>query len=154
MAIVSLDRPRSLLEYVGKELAVTDWFAVTQEKIDQFATTTDDTQWIHMDQERARAESPFGTTVAHGFFTLSLLTHFLDGALLIRGGYSMVVNYGLNRVRFPAPVNSGAGIRGRFRVLAVKELGKAVEVIFEVTVEGEAGSKPHCVAEWVLRYYD
>ena len=103
-----VETPRSLSEFAGSEIAVTEWFTVTQDRIQQFAEVTKDRQWIHLDTDRARRESPFGTTIAHGFLTLSLVSHFVRHAVQIRSGVRMGVNYGLNRVRFPSPV------RGQF----------------------------------------
>jgi acyl dehydratase len=138
---------------VGREIGLTDWFTVTQDRIQQFAEATEDHQWIHLDRERAQRESPFGGTIAHGFLTLSLLSHFLKQAFQIRSGARMGVNYGLNRVRFPAPVRSGSQIRARVTLQSLKELSGGVEAVFGVSVEGENSAKPCCVAEWVVRYY-
>ncbi len=143
----------SLKDFVGRELAVTEWFTVTQDRIEQFADTTEDRQWIHVDRERAQRESPFGTTVAHGFLTLSLLSQFMKQAIQIRSGVRMGVNYGLNRVRFPAPVRAGSKIRARVTLQSVKDLPKALEAVFSVAVEGQDTDKPCCAAEWVVRYY-
>jgi acyl dehydratase len=147
----------ALKEFAGREIAVTDWFEVTQERIRQFAETTEDRQWIHLDPERARRESLFGTTIAHGFLTLSLCSHLLEQALQIQNG-GMAVNYGLNRVRFPAPVPADSRIRARFALQSLKDVGKASEAVFSVVVEvqsekGENQSKPCCAAEWVIRFY-
>lgn|ERR1700687_3939115 len=100
----------SLKEFVGREIAVTDWLMTTQDRIDRFAEATDDRQWIHVDRERAQRESPYGTTIAHGFLTLSLLSHFIKQAIQFRS-VRMGINYGLNRVRFPSPVRAGSRIR-------------------------------------------
>ena len=143
----------SLKEFVGRELAVTEWFTVTQDRIEQFADTTEDHQWIHVDRERAQRESPYGTTVAHGFLTLSLLSQFMKQAIQIRSGVRMGVNYGLNRVRFPSPVRAGSKIRARVSLQSVKDVPKALEAVFSVAVEGQDTDKPRCVAEWVVRYY-
>jgi acyl dehydratase len=148
-----LETPRSLNEFVGREIAVTDWLSVTQERIRQFAEVTEDRQWIHVDRERAQKESPYGTTIAHGFLTLSLVSHFMKQAIQIRSGVRMGVNYGLNRVRFPSPVRADSQIRARVKVNSFKELPDAVEAVFEVSVEGQDSEKPHCVAEWIVRYY-
>jgi acyl dehydratase len=148
-----LESPKALRQLIGREIGVTEWMLLTQERIQQFAEVTDDRQWIHLDRERARRESPYGTTVAHGFLTLSLLSSFLRQVLPIREGTRMSVNYGLNRVRFPAPVLAGAKIRARFTLRSVEEVTAAFEVVLEATVETEGTNKPCCVAEWVLRYY-
>lgn len=152
MALI-LESPDGLKNWVGKEIAANDWLLVTQERIQQFANTTEDRQWIHTNPERAAGESPYGGTVAHGFLTMSLLSHFLHQAIEIRGGVRMAVNYGLNRVRFPAPVRSGSKIRARFTVQQVNKLVDAIEAVFAVVVEDDSASKPCCVAEWIIRYY-
>jgi acyl dehydratase len=133
-------------ELVGVELGPTSWLEVTQERIDAFAAATDDPQWIHTDPERAAA-GPFGSTIAHGFLTLSLCVPMLYEALPSTG--EMVVNYGVNRVRFPAPVPSGSRVRGRFRVLGVEASSTGSRVTIEATVECEGVEKPVCVAELV-----
>ncbi len=148
-----IETPRSLSDFVGREIALTDWFAVTQDRIQQFAEVTDDQQWIHVDRKRAQRESPFGTTIAHGFLTLSLVSHFMREAIEIRSGVRMGINYGLNRVRFPSPVRSDSQVRARVRVHSVKELPDTVEATFAIAVEGQDSDKPHCVAEWIVRYY-
>jgi acyl dehydratase len=147
-----LDSLQSLNDYVGREIATTEWFAVTQERIQQFADATDDHQWIHVDPERARRESPYGTTIAHGFLTLSLMSHFLREAIQLPA-VRQTVNYGLNRVRFPAPVRAGEKIRARIRLQSCKESAGSVKAVFEITIEAEGAEKPSCVAEWILRYY-
>ena len=136
----------ALSELVGVELGPTSWLEVTQERIDAFAAATDDPQWIHTDPERAAA-GPFGTTIAHGFLTLSLCVPMLYEALPPTGG--MVVNYGANRVRFPAPVPAGSRVRGRFRILGVEEAAMGVRVTIEAIIECEGAVKPVCVAELV-----
>src|SRR5262245_4626834 len=111
-----------LFELVGKEVGITDWLTVTQAAIDQFADLTGDRQWIHVDAERARRESPYGTTVAHGCFTLALLCQFQRQLLELGGDYSRLINYGLNRVRFPAPVLADARIRARSTLQNIEEI--------------------------------
>lgn len=143
----------SLGRFVGREIATTEWFLLTQDRIQQFAETTEDRQWIHIDRERAQRDSPYGTTIAHGFFTLSLVSYFLQKAIQIGSGVRMSVNYGLNRVRFPSPVLAGSRIRARFTLQATKDIADAVEATFSVVIEGENSDKPCCVAEWVVRYY-
>ncbi len=143
----------ALREFVGREIAVTDWLAVTQDRIRQFAEATEDRQWIHLDRDRAQRESPYSTIIAHGFLTLSLLSHLAQQALQIQNGVRMAVNYGLNRVRFPAPVRADTKIRGRFTLQSLAEVGKAREAVFSVVVEDQSQGKPCCVAEWVVRYY-
>ncbi|MFY9530699.1 MAG: MaoC family dehydratase [Candidatus Acidiferrales bacterium] len=144
---------QSLKDFVGCEIGVTDWFLVTQERIQQFAEMTEDRQWIHVDRERAQRESPYGTTIAHGFLTLSLLGHFMKQAIQIRSGIRLAVNYGLNRVRFPSPVRADSKIRARVTLQSLKELPDGVEAVFSISVEGAGTEKPCCVAEWVVRYY-
>lgn len=153
MALI-LETPQALKDLVGREVAVTDWSTISQERIRQFAEITDDRQWIHVDEERAQRESPFRGTIAHGFLTLSLLSSFMRQAVEIRLGVRMSVNYGLNRVRFPAPVPSGAQIRAHFTLQSLKQVAGALEAAFGVTIEIEHGDKPCCVAEWVVRYYE
>jgi acyl dehydratase len=153
MRALKLENPHSLAAFVGKEIGVTDWFQVTQERIEQFAEATEDRQWIHMDRERAAKESPYGSTIAHGFLTLSLISHFTKELLKIEGGVRLAVNYGLNRVRFPAAVRADSRIRARVALLALKELPDALEATFSGTIENEKSDKPSCVAEWIVRYY-
>ena len=148
-----LESLKALEEFVGREISVTDWLTVTQERIQQFAEATEDRQWIHVDAERARRESPYGATVAHGFLTLSLLSHFVRQAIELPRETQRTINYGLDRVRFPAPVRAGEKIRAHVQLKAYRELPHSVEATFEVTVEGEGSEKPCCVAEWVLRYF-
>jgi acyl dehydratase len=138
---------------VGREIAVSDWFRVSQDRIQSFADVTEDHQWIHLDRKRAQRESPHSTTIAHGFLTLGLLSCFLQEAIQIRREVRMSINYGLNRVRFPSPVRADSRIRASFTVQSTKELPDALEVVFHVTVESEGNEKPCCVAEWVIRYY-
>jgi acyl dehydratase len=137
---------------VGQELAVSDWFPVSQQRIDQFAEATGDHQWIHVDPERA-AKGPFGATIAHGFLTLSMLPLLLETAVDIRD-VKMGVNYGLNRVRFTAPVPVGSELRGRIRLLAFDDLPDGgVQLTTEVTIERKGSDKPACVAESISRRY-
>jgi acyl dehydratase len=144
----------ALKDFAGKEIAVSDWLMITQERINLFAEATEDRQWIHVDRERAERESPFKTTIAHGFLTLSLIAHFMQQSLKVQSGLRLAVNYGLNRVRFTAPVRSGARIRARIVLLSLKDLPQdAVEAVFTVTIESEGSGKPCCVAESIVRYY-
>jgi acyl dehydratase len=153
MAALSIQTLDALKEYVGKEIGVSEWMAVTQERINQFAEATEDRQWIHVDRERAKRESPFGTTVAHGFLTLSLISRLAKDAIQISSGKRLTINYGLNRVRFPAPVREGSRIRGRFTLQSFQDRGEAFEAILLCSIEAEGSDKPCCVAEWVVRYY-
>ena len=150
LVLSSLD---DLKNHVGSEIGVSEWMTVEQERIEQFADATGDHQWIHVDVERARRESPFKTTIAHGFLTLSLLPQFVPQVLQIKGGVRMGINYGLNRLRFVSPACSGTKIRARFTLQSLKDLPDCVEAIYAVAVEGENAQKPICVAEWVVRYY-
>lgn len=153
MARLVIKNPHSLRELVGREIGVTEWFHVTQERIQGFAEVTEDRQWIHLDHERARNESPYGSTIAHGFLTLSLIGQFVREAIQIESPARLTVNYGLNRVRFPAAVRSESRIRARVALLAWKELSDSMEAIYSITVENEQSDKPSCVAEWIVRYY-
>jgi acyl dehydratase len=153
LAICVVDNPRLLKQFVSKEIAVTPWFELTQDRIQRFAEVTEDHQWIHLDEERARWESPYGATIAHGFLVLSLTSYFLKQAIEIRQGVRLAINYGLNRVRFPAPVRVKSEIRARVSVLSVRELADCMEAIYSVSIETEGAAKPSCVAECVLRYY-
>jgi acyl dehydratase len=148
---MTADSPDALKELVGREVGVTDWTVVTQERINQFAEATGDHQWIHLDQERARRDSPYKTTIAHGFLTLSLLSQFIKQVIELRG-LRMAINYGLNRVRFPSAVLSGAKVRARVTLQSTKDLPDGVEATWLVTIETEGGGKPACVAEWLTRY--
>ncbi len=149
-----LDSPDALKELVGQEISVTDWFTITQERIQQFADATLDHQWIHVDVERARGESPFQSPIAHGFLTLSLLPSFMHEALEVKQGVRFGVNYGLNRVRFVSPVRAGSNIRARIALQSLKDVQPdVVEALFNATVELENSTKPCCVAEWIVRYY-
>ena len=149
--MITLD-VRTLRDRVGQEIAVGEWFAVTQERITQFADATGDHQWIHVDAARAAAESPFKTTIAHGFLTLSLMSTLIREAIQFTG-LRMAINYGLNRVRFVAPVPAGSRIRARIVCGVVEDAGGACQVTWAVTVEREGESKPACVADWLVRYY-
>jgi len=142
-----------LKNFAGREIGMTDWLKVTQERIQQFAEATEDRQWIHVDRERAKHESPYHTTIAHGFLTLSLISFLMKQAIQIKSGVRIAVNYGLNRVRFPSPVRADSKIRGRFTLLTLREVSNALEAVFAVTVESEGADKPCCVAEWIVRYY-
>jgi acyl dehydratase len=153
MPVTEIESVVKLGEHVSQEVAVSDWFEVTQELINQFAEATEDRQWIHTDPERAARESPSKQTIAHGFLTLSLLSHLNRLAMTI-GSVRMGINYGLNRVRFISPVPAGARIRGRFTLTELKETkDDGVQATWNVTVELEGGDKPCCSAEWLVRYY-
>jgi len=148
-----IDDLNSLKEFVGRELPPTDWFVVTQERIQKFADATEDRQWIHLDAQRAAAESPYKETIAHGFLTLSLLSSFVAQVLQVRRGIGARVNYGLDRVRFTSAVPSGSAIRARVKLSSVKESPDFVDLVLSVTVERQGSDKPCCVADWIVRYY-
>jgi len=152
MARVGFGNLEELTAKVGQEVVVSDWLEVTQERIDRFADATGDHQWIHVDVERARRESPFGTTIAHGFLTLSLLSHFLNNSLEF-GNSKMGVNYGCNRLRFTAPVKVGSRLRARLKLKEFQRIEGGVQMIWDVAMECEGQEKPVLVAEWVGRRY-
>jgi acyl dehydratase len=141
---------QSLRERLGQEVAVSAWRVVSQARIDLFADATDDHQWIHVDRTRAHA-SPFGATIAHGFLTLSLLSAWIQETVVI-SGTGVVINYGLNRVRFVSAVAAGSRLRAHFTPAAIDDVPGGVQVVFTVTVEREDDPKPACVADWILRY--
>jgi acyl dehydratase len=137
---------------VGQEVAVSDWLSITQERIDQFAQATGDRQWIHVDEERAR-KGPFGSTIAHGLLTLSLIPAFFDSAMCVLET-RMGVNYGLNRVRFTAPVPVGSRLRARLTLLSSEPIEQnGFQMVWSVSVEREGAAKPVCVAESIARRY-
>ena len=151
--MIEIDDIAQLRAQVGRELAVSDWLTMTQERIRQFADVTDDHQWIHLDQDRAARESPYKTTIAHGFLTLSLISALVKNALSI-GGQKLAVNYGLNRVRFMSAVPAGGRIRARVTPISVETVDRgASQVVWGVVVEREGAEKPCLVAEWLVRYY-
>ncbi len=153
MPVLTLETPNALKEFLGKEIGVSDWLVITQERINKFAEATEDRQWIHMDRERAQRESPFKGTIAHGFLTLSLVSHLIKDVVRISGGTRLAINYGLNRVRFPSPVREGSKIRARFSLVSFQDRGEAQEAVFTCAVKCDGSSKPCCVAEWIVRYY-
>ena len=140
-------------QYEGREFPATDWFVVTQDRIQKFADATEDHQWIHLDPERAQRETPFGGTIAHGFLTLSLMSSWMKQAIHIRSGVSMALNYGLNKVRFPSAVRAGSPLRACVTLFSVKESPGFVDATFLIHVKSQSSSKPCCVAEWLVRYY-
>jgi acyl dehydratase len=146
------EKPADLAGAVGSALGASDWMTVTQERVNLFADATDDHQWIHVDPERAKS-GPFGAAIAHGYLTLSLVNKFLPQLLEVRG-IAMGVNYGVDRVRFPAPVKVGARVRGTGELLeAEPQKDGSIQAKVRVTVEIEGGGKPACVAETISRYY-
>ncbi|MGH8784475.1 MAG: MaoC family dehydratase [Cupriavidus necator] len=139
--------------WLGKEFPPSPWVTVTQGEVQKFAEATGDHQWIHLDEERAARESPFGGTIAHGFLTLSLLSALMQQMIAI-GGVKMGVNYGLNRVRFMSPVRAGCAVRARFTLVEMTEVPGGRQLIWNSVIEQQGESKPCCVAEWVVRRFD
>lgn len=137
---------------VGQEIGVSDWLPIEQDRVDAFAEVTGDRQWIHVDAERARRESPFGGPIAHGYLTLSLLAKFAGECIAVQG-VKLAVNYGLNRVRFAAPVRVGSRVRARFVLAAVEDIAGGAQMVWQATIEIEGSDKPACVAEMVTRWY-
>jgi acyl dehydratase len=138
---------------IGKEAGVSGWLNVNQDLIDQFAALTGDRQWIHVDAGRANRESPFGATVAHGFLTVSLLSWLVSEAVDVRADFKLRVNYGFNRLRFPAPIIFGSRIRARVTTNAVRDVEGGIEIAWGVVVEIENNAKPALAAEWLVRMY-
>jgi acyl dehydratase len=137
---------------IGQEVAISDWICIPQSQIQAFADTTNDHQWIHLDIDRARRESPYGTTIAHGFLTVSLIPSFLKSCIQ----YPFVktsINYGLNKVRFPAPVKVDSFIRGRFQILNMNEIEGGVQIEWLITIEIQGIEKPACIANMLIRLY-
>jgi len=148
--ITSLEELRSS---AGQEVALSDWFEVTQDRINLFAEATGDHQWIHVDVERAKTESPYGATIAHGFLTLSLLSYLMSQTVKIKLPIRMGINYGLNKVRFPSAVLAGSKVRARATLQSLDEIPGGQQLVWNITVEREGADKPCCVAEWLVRYY-
>ena len=149
MMSTSLEELKTLL---GQEVAVSDWIEITQDRVNIFADATGDHQWIHLDVERARKESPYGGTIAHGFLSLSLLPMLVETSITMVGS-KMCINYGLNKVRFPAPVPVGSKVRGRLVLQGVEDIPGGAQLTWQVTIEREGGDKPVCVAESLMRQY-
>jgi len=141
----------TLGDRIGQEIAVSPWLDVTQARIEAFAEATDDRQWIHVDAARAATESPFKSTIAHGFLTLSLVSILLRTSIGFNA--KMALNYGVNRVRFVSAVPVGSRVRGRFTPGAVESVAGGVQITWNITIEREGHEKPACVAEWIVRYY-
>jgi acyl dehydratase len=142
-----------LADFVGVE-ATSAWIDVPQAVITEFAGATGDRQWIHVDPDRARVEGPYGTTVAHGFLSLSLLSRLLRDAVRFQPDPRFAINYGLNKVRFPAPLPAGTRVRGRFTLTCVDQVaGGALHATWTAVIEREGSEKPCCVADWLVRYY-
>lgn len=155
----SASSPRSIASVeelrgrIGQEIGVSDWFVVSQELVNRFADLTHDPQWIHTDPERAQRESPYGTTIAHGFLTLSLLSHLQRMAVQIHGDFSRAINYGLNRVRFPAAVPVGSRIRVHSTLAALDDIELGYQIAWDLIVEIEGQQKPAVAAQWLVRLY-
>ena len=141
-----------LTDIIGQEM-VSPWRDVTQGQVTQFADITGDRQWIHVDADRAGRESPFGGTIAHGFFTLALASRLLRDAVGAIDGARMGINYGLNKVRFPAPLPVGSRVRGRCTLRSVDAVDGGVQATWSVVIERDESAKPVCAAEWLVRYY-
>lgn len=152
MAQTTFDGLDAVREAVGAHLGYSDWAEVTQDRVNTFAEATGDRQWIHVDVMRARAESPFGGPIAHGYLTLSMSNEFLPQIVEVRG-ISMGVNYGVDKVRFPAPVLVGSRVRGGAELVAVDDVSGGIQTTMRVTVEIEGGDKPACVIEAISRFY-
>jgi acyl dehydratase len=150
MTVVKL---ADLAGLVGQEVGTSGWIAITQDRINAFADATADHQWIHVDNGRASTESPFGTTIAHGFLTLSLISALLRDGVTVDGP-RMTLNYGLNRVRFVSPVPAGSRLRARLALAGVEDREDGVQAVWNVTIEREGADRPALVAEWIVRYYD
>ena len=152
MGKTAIDGRAGLESLVGKELGVSPWREMTYEAIREFADATGDHQWIHVDKQRIARESPFGKPIAHGYFTLSLIAGLFFELVEVKG-FAMVINYGLNKVRFPAPLKEGQRYRLKVRLGEVKEIANGVEGLLDAQVEIEGESKPACAAELVFRFY-
>ncbi|WP_436794485.1 MaoC family dehydratase [Actinospongicola halichondriae] len=151
MAITTIDGLDELRAAVGSDLGTSDWLEITQERVDTFADATGDHQWIHVDVERAKAESPFGGPIAHGYLTLSLTNLFLPQVLEVTG-ISSGVNYGVNKVRFPAAVPVGSRVRGNVRLDAAEDVPGGLQTTMVITVELEGSAKPACIVEAISRW--
>ena len=152
MAKISITGKDQLKSYVGKEVGVSDWYTVTLEDIKRFADATGDHQWIHVDKERATRESPFGAPIAHGYYSVSRIAGVFMEMLDLKG-FAMAINYGLNKVRFPAPLKEGKRYRLKADMLSVEDIQNGIETVFKMTTEIEGEPKPAMVAEVVFRYY-
>ena len=150
LAVESLEKAKAIL---NQEVGISEWVTISQWDIDRFAELSSDNQWIHVDAERAKTESPFGSTIAHGFLTLSKLTQLASSATEVTLGAKTLINYGFNKVRFVSPVLSGSRVRGHFKLTDAREIEGGYELIWNVTVEVEGREKPAVVAEWIGRGY-
>ena len=150
--MLEVTSPGQLRKLVGREAGLSPWMEISQQRINMFADATSDHQWIHVDAERCKRESPFGVPVAHGFLTLSLLPVMFESAVTLRN-FRMVLNYGLNKVRFPAPVPVGSRLRARLVLQACDDIEGGTQLVWDIAVEREGEAKPVCVAEFVMRCY-
>lgn len=149
--VATFNSAEAILAAVGQQLGSSEWLEITQQRVNQFADATDDHQWIHVDVERARG-GPFGAPIAHGYLTLSLLSRFMPEIIQV-SGIRMGVNYGTDKVRFPAPVKVGARIRAHGQLVEARAVEGGVQVVNRITVEIEGGDKPACVADSISRFY-
>ena len=152
MPAKSINGLENLKSLAGKEAGTSDWCEITQDRVNQFADATEDHQWIHIDEARAVSESPYRSTIAHGFLTLSLLPMMLQQAVELTG-FGMKINYGLNKLRFPGPVPVGSRIRARFIITDVSEFEGGVQITWRVMVEVDGQAKPCLAADWLTRAY-
>ncbi len=150
MSLVAIETMADLQAWQGREFPPSNWMTVTQQQIDLFAQATGDNQWIHLDTARAARDTPWGATIAHGFLVLSLLSRLLADTLAI-GDARLGINYGVNRVRFTAPLKTGSRIRARFAVQQVEPIEGGVQITLKATLDVEGSQKPCCVAEWISR---
>lgn len=150
MSNVTITNPEQLLSLEGKTLGTTEWLTISQQRINLFAEATNDHQWIHVDEEKA-AKGPFGACIAHGYLTLSLASDFLFQLIDIQN-LAMGVNYGCNKIRFPAPVPVGSQIRGRGDVISVEKIGESYQAVIRITIEIEGSERPGCVVDTISRY--
>lgn len=152
MPVTEIENIEHLRQYLGREVALSDWLTMTQDRINLFAEATGDHQWIHVDAERAKRESPFGAPIAHGYLTLSLMAKFMMESIRVKD-IRVGVNYGVNKVRFTSPVRVGDRIRAHISVLAIEEIPGGAQVTWSTWIELEGSDKPACVAELVSRRY-
>ena len=151
MALRTINGAEELRALVGEELGVSDWLEITQERIDQFADATGDHQWIHVDPERAK-DGPFGTTIAHGYLTMSLAAGLVPSVVRVQG-FSMAINYGIDKLRFPAPVPVGSKLRVHVQLTAVDDVANGIQSTYRLTFEVDGSEKPACVADVLYRWY-
>jgi acyl dehydratase len=154
MPVREVESIDELKEWIGREVSVSDWVEITQDQVNTFADATHDHQWIHIDVERAKKESPFGGPIAHGYLTLSMFPYLISKAFKLNQKFKMGVNYGINKLRFMSPVPAGGKIRARMELINVSEVKGGYQVEGKVTVDIEGQDKPACVAEPVYRYYN